>query len=113
MMKVKKLKRICSVRGCRNVANVYALSKAREMGNSVIMCSDCMKEALQSIKELDVTLSSVAEKEPKPQEVIKQQTEEIPVSVAEDTVTIEEPVTANPTPKPRTTNTNSRKSNKK
>ena len=86
-MKVKKLKRKCSVRGCKNIANVYALSKTREMGNSVIMCSDCMKEALQSIKELEVTVPFVADKEPKPQEVIEEVTEVEPISVAEDTVT--------------------------
>lgn len=132
-MFIKKFRRKCDVRGCKNTANVFLISKRREMGNTIAICTDCLKEAQSSIDgyveekktivkvdkplfphpELDVTLSSVAEPEPKPQEVIKQQTEEIPVSVAEDTVTIEEPVTANPTTKPRTTNTNKRKSNKK
>ena len=117
MMKVKKLKRKCSVRGCKNVANVYALSKTREMGNSVIMCSDCMKEALQSIKELDVTLSSVAEGEPKPEEVIEDVTEDAHISAAEDTVTTtEEPEpipTITPTSKPKNTTNTKQKSKKK
>lgn len=107
MMKVKKIKRICGVRGCKNTKNVYALSLRNEMGNSVIMCEDCMREALKSVEayteptkakkepELDVTLSSVAD-EPEPVEVIDAVAEDIQ-PVAEDTVTItEEP---KPTPK--------------
>lgn len=102
MMKVKKIKRICGVRGCKNTKNVYALSLRNEMGNSVIMCEDCMKEALKAVEsyveptkakkqpELDVTLSSVAENEPKPVEVVDAVTEDIHTSVAEDTVTITE-----------------------
>jgi hypothetical protein len=59
--------------------------------------------------ELKVTLSSVADIEPKPQEVIEQITEETPISVADDTVTnhIETPKEVSkeekPTPKPTTT----------
>jgi hypothetical protein len=118
-MNVKKIKRICGVRGCKNTANVYALSKTREMGNSVVMCSDCMKDALSSVEhyvepakvkterkplfyhpELDVTLSSVAD-EPKPVEVIEAVAEDTRISVAEDTVTIEKPKTE---PKPNNAN---------
>lgn len=136
-MFVKKIKRKCGVRGCKNTNNVYALSRTREMGNSVIMCQDCMKDAFASTEnyvepvkvtterkplfyhpELSVTLSSVADTEPKPQEVIKSGTEENHItSVAEDTVTFtipeeeQEPVTA---PKPKTTtNTTKRKPKQK
>jgi hypothetical protein len=136
-MFIKRFKRKCDVRGCKNTANVFLISKRREMGNTIAVCTDCLKEAQASIDgyveekktiikvdkplfphpELEVTLSSVAEKEPKPQEVIKQQTEELPVSVEEDTVTIEKNTTpadnSNETTKPRTTNTNKRNSNKK
>lgn len=117
-MFVKKIKRICGVRGCKNT-DVFAISKSRDMGNSVIACKDCLKEALESIDnyvepvkvkkeqkplfyhpELEVTTPSVAEaEEPKPEEVIEEILEETPISVAEDAVTI--PVE----PKPKTTNT--------
>ena len=133
-MFVKRFKRKCDVRGCKNTANVFLISKRREMGNTIAICTDCLKEASSSIDgyveekkavvkvdrplfphpELAVTLSSVADvEEPKPQEVIEDVTEEAPVSVAEDTVTIEEPTpTPSPIPKPRTTN-NTKKSKKK
>lgn len=107
-MFVKKFRRKCDVRGCKNTADVFLISKRREMGNTVAMCKDCMREALKAADnytetvtavkkearalfphpEMKVTLSSVAEKqEPKPAEVIEDVTEENPVSVAEDTVT--------------------------
>ena len=124
-MFVKKIKRICGVRGCKNT-DVFAISKSRDMGNSVIACRDCLKEALESIDnyvepvkvkkeqkplfyhpELEVTTPSVAEaEEPKPEEVIEEILEETPISVAEDAVTI--PVE----PKPKTT-TNTKKNTKK
>lgn len=107
-MKVKKIKRICGVRGCKNTANVYALSKTREMGNSVIMCSDCMKDALASIENLEVAVPSVAEKEPEPVEVIETVTEASHISVAEDTVTITKEAD-----KPKTTANAKKKPNKK
>ena len=125
-MFVKKFKRKCSVRGCKNVADVYLISRRRDMGNTVAMCKDCLKDALSSIEnykepekvkreekplfphpELSVTISSVAEKEPEPVEVIEEVTEEIPISVAEDTVTVAE------APKPKATTNASKKSKKK
>ena len=121
-MFVKRFKRKCDVRGCKNTANVYLISKRREMGNTIAMCTDCLKEAQTSIDgyveekkvvvkankplfphpELKVTLSSVADVEPEPVEVIeKGVAEETPISVAEDTVTINKPkTTANTTKKP-------------
>lgn len=118
-MFVKRFKRKCDVRGCKNTANVYLISKRREMGNTIAICTDCLKETQHSIDgyveekkvvkkedkplfphpELKVTLSSVPDDaEPKPQEVIEEPTtEDIPVSVAEDTVTIyEKPITSTP-----------------
>lgn len=107
-MNVKRIKRICGVRGCKNTES-FALSRYREMGNSVIICKECLKKALDSIDnyeepekvkteqkplfyhpEIDVTPSSVAEIEPEPQEVIEEVTEDISISVAEDSVTNEE-----------------------
>lgn len=50
-MYIKKVKRKCGVRGCKNT-ECYSISKSREMGFSVIACEDCFKEALKAIKEL-------------------------------------------------------------
>ena len=50
MMYVKKIKRKCGVRGCKNT-ETYAISKSREMGNSIIACKECLEEALDKIKE--------------------------------------------------------------
>lgn len=106
-MFVKRFKRKCDVRGCKNTSNVYLVSKRREMGNTIAICTDCMKEIQKSVEgyveekkvvvkadkplfphpELEVTLSSVAE--PEPQEVIEEVTEDN--TVTEGTVTIEEP----------------------
>ena len=46
----------------------------------------------------EATLSSVADVEPKPQEVIDANAEDMHISVAEDTVTQEEPITTTTTP---------------
>jgi hypothetical protein len=49
-MYIKKLKRKCGVRGCKNT-ETYAISKSREMGNSIIACKDCLVDALTTIEE--------------------------------------------------------------
>lgn len=116
-MFIKKFKRKCDVRGCKNVANVFLISKRREMGGTIGICTDCLKEAQSSIDgyveekkaivrevkplfphpELKkVTLSSVTENI-EPTEAIEE-TEDIQISVAEDTVTTEEPIIATAKP---------------
>ena len=129
-MFVKRFKRKCDVRGCKNTSDVFLISQRREMGNTIAMCRSCMKEALASTEsytepvkvkkevrplfphpELDVTLSSVADTEPEPQEVIVDVTEENPISVTEDTVTIDEPKAD--VPQQRTPANNKKKANKK
>jgi hypothetical protein len=129
-MYIKKIKRICGVRGCKNTDS-FALSKTREMGNSVIICKDCLKDALQSVDnyvepekvkkertslfyhpELEVTPSSVADVEPEPQEVIEAVTEEMPISVAEEAVTIPEKPKSE-VHKPKTATNNKKNTNKK
>lgn len=131
-MFVKRFKRKCDVRGCKNTTDVFLISKRREMGNTIAMCRDCMKEALSSTEsytepikvkkeprplfahpELEVTLSSVVDVEPEPQEVIEQATEEIPISVAEDTVTIKEVKPNTTTTKPKTMSNAKKKGNKR
>lgn len=109
-MFIKRFKRKCDVRGCKNTANVFLISKRREMGNTIAICTDCLKETQSAVDgyveekkvvvkenkplfphpELDVTISSVAEKEPEPKEVIDAVAEENHISVAEDTVTTKE-----------------------
>lgn len=135
-MFVKKFKRKCDVRGCKNTANVYLISKRREMGNTIAICTECLKDAQISIdgyievkKEVvrdnkplfphpelknEVTLSSVADGEPKPKEVIEEAKEDIPI-VAEDTVTHkEEPIVTPKAPtKPKTSNATKKKTKKK
>ncbi len=116
-MNVKKIKRKCGVRGCKNTAS-FVISKTREMGGSIIMCRECMADALKSTEgyvepekvkkapkplfphpKSEVTLSSVADVEPKPQEVIDADAEDVDISVAEDTVTHnEEPITTTTKP---------------
>lgn len=131
-MNVKKIKRKCGVRGCKNIDNVFIISKTREMSNSLVLCTDCMKSAFAETEkyiepkkvkkvnvplfphpELEVTISSV-DKEPEPKEVIEDlKTEEFPL-LAEDTVTIDEVMeeVETPKPKPKTSN-NKKKTNKK
>lgn len=133
-MFVKRFKKKCDVRGCKNTTDVFIISKRREMGNTIAMCRDCMKEALASTEnynepekvireekplfphpELEVTQSSVAVVEPEPQEVIEEVSEEVPEAVAEDSVTIAEqmPIApTTPTPQAKTTG-NKKKTNKK
>ena len=49
-MYIKKIKRKCGVRGCKCTES-YAISKTREMGNSIIACKECLMEALNTIEE--------------------------------------------------------------
>ena len=46
-MFIKKIKRICSVKGCKNTQNVFVVSKRREVGGSVVICTDCLKDAIK------------------------------------------------------------------
>ena len=49
-MFVKKVRRKCGVRGCKNI-DTYTLSLSRESGNSVIICKSCLGKALGAIDE--------------------------------------------------------------
>ena len=42
-MKIKKIKRKCEVRGCKNT-DTYSLTNTNEFGNSVIICEECFKK---------------------------------------------------------------------
>lgn len=51
-MYVKGVKRKCSVRGCKNT-DCFAISRTREVGNTVIICKSCLGKALGAIDEID------------------------------------------------------------
>ncbi len=78
-MYVKKIKRKCGVRGCKNTVS-YAISKNREMGNSVIACRECLLEALNTIEEQNKPIE--AETEGKP--IAKEETAADVTEAAED-----------------------------
>ncbi len=118
MMRVKKVRRKCNVRGCKSF-DCYSISRSSESGNSVIICKDCLADAYKAVEafeklekrgeqevykplfyhpETEVTLSSVTE-DIEPTEAIEEDvTEDITISVAEDTVTTEEPIIADAKP---------------
>ena len=50
-MFVRQVKRKCSVRGCKNT-DCFAISRTREVGNTVIICKNCISDALNSIDEM-------------------------------------------------------------
>lgn len=67
-MYVRKLKRKCSVRGCKST-DTYAISLTREVGNTVIICKSCLGKALGAIDEVNPDTKSnipVAENNPAP-----------------------------------------------
>ena len=51
-MYVKKLKRICDVKGCK-CKETYALSLSKDFGKSVIICKSCLGKALGAIDDVD------------------------------------------------------------
>lgn len=68
-MYIKKIRRKCGNRGCKNTSDVYALSKTREMGNSVIICEECLRDALKTIDESKQPIAEPEEpKAPVPEE---------------------------------------------
>lgn len=50
-MCIKRVKRKCSVRGCKNT-ECFAISRNREVGNTVIICKDCLIDALDDIDKM-------------------------------------------------------------
>lgn len=47
-MRAKKIRRKCSVRGCKNI-ETYSIARSHEVGNSVIICKSCLEDALKEI----------------------------------------------------------------
>lgn len=46
-MFIKKIKRRCDVKGCKNT-DTFCISRSSEIGNSVIICRNCLSEALKA-----------------------------------------------------------------
>lgn len=79
-MYVKKIKRKCGVRGCKNTES-YAISKSREMGNSIIACKECLEEALAIIEEQNKPAKENFPEVPALEPIEETVTEEKPVEV--------------------------------
>ena len=46
---IKKAQHKCGVRGCRNTVGVYAISRTREAGHTILMCMECAEMAAEAI----------------------------------------------------------------
>lgn len=46
-MNVKKVNRLCTVKGCKNTAS-YAISRSSEYGG-IIICKSCLEEAVKAV----------------------------------------------------------------
>lgn len=49
-MNVRKVKRKCNVRGCKNT-DCFAIARTHEIGNGVIICRSCLQEGLAAVEE--------------------------------------------------------------
>ena len=49
-MYIRKLRRKCEVRKCNN-KDTFAISRSREAGNTIIVCRECLKDALAEIEK--------------------------------------------------------------
>lgn len=50
-LNIKKAKYKCMVRGCQNTADVYSISRTREMGHTVLICTECAGLVVKSIEK--------------------------------------------------------------
>ncbi len=66
-MYARKVKKICSVRGCKNTES-FAIAKTRSEIGNVIICASCLAEALSSVdecrKEYDEKVKAVVSSAP-------------------------------------------------
>lgn len=56
-MYLKRVKRKCSIRGCKNT-DCFAVSRTREVGNTVIICEECLKLTLDEVKNISPNTKS-------------------------------------------------------
>lgn len=50
-MYIRRVKKKCSVRGCKE-SNCIAISRSREIGNTVIICRSCLTDALSDVDKM-------------------------------------------------------------
>lgn len=63
-MYIRRVKRKCNVRACK-CTNSFSISQTREAGNTVIICENCLRDALFAIGEIDPRAKSNIPKEDK------------------------------------------------
>ena len=51
-MKIRKMKRICGIKGCRN-KDTYVVAKNYGLGGGLIICRDCAEAIVKAIDELE------------------------------------------------------------
>lgn len=56
-MYVKRLRRKCGVRGCRNI-DTFSISLSREAGNTVNICASCLGKAFGAIDDVPEAVDS-------------------------------------------------------
>ena len=85
MMYAKRVKRKCGVRGCKCLDS-FAISRTREGGNSIIICKDCLVDAVKAVEEVQKT------------PVVKRELKEAPPLFFHSTpkAVVEEPAPAEP-----------------
>ena len=69
-MFVRRVHRVCGVAGCMNLDSFY-ISKYRLVPGTVIMCKDCLKEALADIEKIEAEEAKARGEDPnaiKPEE---------------------------------------------
>jgi len=96
-MYVKKLKRKCSVRGCK-CTDTYAISLTREVGNTVIICKSCLGKALGAIDDVKPAPEVRVSHSEAPALFFNSQSPEQPAPVSEQVPTTENDPDTEPTP---------------
>ena len=90
MMRARRIKRICSVRGCKN-ADCYVIARFCEFANSVIICKDCLKDALSAIDPSVFEVKTVEEPKAENIENVTEPTVENAAAEKSDTKSEEKP----------------------
>lgn len=115
-MYLRKVKRKCSVRGCKNT-QAYAVSRTREAGNSIIMCKQCMEDAAKAVQNFTEPPKTVMKSPPDlffentaKSEETTDKTEQIAVNSEETDTKSEETAVK---PEENTTTTTKRRTRKK
>ena len=84
-MNIRKLRRKCEVRKCTN-KDTFAISRSKEAGNTIIVCRECLKEALAEIEKQYPEAKANVEPEVEAEAV---ETPVVAEEVVADTVTVD------------------------